>query len=643
MKTMATTRQWITAAAFLALLGLTLFIYWPGLNGPLILDDIANLNRLDHMGPITDLSDFFRFILSSSTVYPSRPLSFASFLINDIDWPLYVPAHKYTGLLIHLINGVLVFWLAMLLCRGTNRDSRETACIALTATALWLLAPLQVSTVLYVIQRMTSLSALFVLCGVISYCYGRLRLNARPVAAYMQMTIGVALFGALGVLSKENAVLLPLYILAVEHALLRMQVPVHDILTRRWFHAWQWIVLVAPVLLLFTYLIARGELDGYRSRPFTAFERIASQPRILLDYLQDLLIPMRQGMGVTHDDYLLSTGLLSPPTTIIAIAVLVAALVIVFWLLRKGATLLGFAALWFLAGHLLESSFIALEPYFEHRNYLPAFGPFFALSYFIWTNRLRIARYLKVGLVIYLIAFIVITKQNVDIWSSKILMGEIWARDHPHSVRAQQIRADVWSRTGHGTEAHETLRTIAAAQPNAMAAQLQHLLSGCRADPDNVDEYLEQAISRIPDTHFDHAVIPTLIKLKDSHQRRCPELSTDELLALIDAVLDQDTVDTRSKTVADLLYIRATVFAREGELQNAVAHLHAAFNKRPSHDIGLVSVQYLYNLGAYNEALKALNDVESIDLPRWHPDNFRTKEIEQWHNKIHEKLETNTQ
>lgn len=637
---MRKTDQVIGIAAFAVILIMTLVLYWPGLQGPLILDDISNLNRLEHIGPINDRSDFFRFVFSGSTSYPLRPLSFASFLINDIDWPLYVPSHKYTGLLVHLINGCLVLWLALLLCRLTNRYSRETVYIASSAAALWLLAPLQVSTVLYVIQRMTSLSAMFVLCGLIAYCYGRPRLNDRPWSAFLVMTAGVAVFGFLGFLSKENALLLTLYILVIEHTLLKEHSSIRAPAVRRTFIAWQWIVLVAPVALAFARLIGRGALNGYEYRPFTAFERVASQPRILFDYLQNLLIPIRQGMGVTHDDYVLSTGLLTPPTTIIAIAALLAAVAAALWLTRKGMTLFGFAVLWFVAGHVLESSFLALEPYFEHRNYLPAFGPLFALSYFVWTTRLRLAGYLKVGLVIYLACFVIVTKQNVDIWTSKVLMGEIWAGDHPLSVRAQQIRADVWSRTGHREEAREIIQAIARAQPNAMGSQVQNLLAACRADPGDIERHFDKVVSRIPDAHFDHAVLPSLIKLKDEHRKRCPDLEADRLLRLIDTILAQPSVDIRSKTVGDLLYVRATVLAQKGELQNAVSHLYAAFNKRPSYGIGMTSVLFLYNLGAYQEALKALEDVQSINLPPWHPDNFRSKEIERWRDKIQKKLES---
>jgi len=637
---MTKTQQWFTGAALYLILGITLVIYWPGLKGPLVLDDISNLGRLQQIGPVHGLDTFLQFIFSSSSTYPSRPLSLATFLINDLNWPLYVPAHKYTNVLIHLLNGALVFWLAWLLCNLCRYPSRTTAFISLTTTALWLLAPLQVSAVLYVIQRMTELSALFVLCGLVAYCYGRRRLNEQPVSAFVQMTLGIGVFGALGFLCKENALLLGLYALVLEYTLLKTYLPIHARNVRLYFAGWKWVVLAAPVSLAFTLIIlVRHAFTNYEYRPFTAFERVVSQPRILFDYLQGLLIPIRHGMGVAHDDFILSTGWFSPPTTIICVVALLAAALLALYLSRRSASLFGFAVLWFLAGHLMESSFIPLEPYFEHRNYLPAFGIFFCLSYFVWTTRLDIARYLKIGLALYLVAFALVTAQNVDVWTSKAAIGETWASDHPDSVRAQQMRADAWSRAGKGHKALEILGNIAKLRPGAMGPQVQYLLAGCRAEPNRIDGYLRQVEGRIPEAQFDHAVIPTLITLKDSYKEKCPELTADDILGLVDIILKQDSVSIRGGAVSDLLYVKATLLASEDKLQDAVSHLYAAFKKHPSYDLGLASVEYLYNLGQYREALKALDDVEAIHVKPWSSDDFRDRETERWRHKIQAKLD----
>jgi len=630
---MPKSQQWMFSGVLFVLLAAGLLIYWPGLAGPLLLDDFPNLRTLERVGPVEGWSGFWQFVLSQSSVYPSRPLSFASFLLNDNGWPLHIEGHKYTNVLIHLLNGALVFWLALLLCRLSRLPERQASLIALSSAALWLLAPLQVSTVLYVIQRMTSLSALFVLAGLVVYCQGRLRLNERPAAAFVLMTTGVVVFGTLGFLAKENAVLLPLFALVMERSLVTPNTPVERPAIRRCFRAWRWLCLVAPLLLALGAILWRGVLGGYVTRPFTAFERIASQPRILFDYLQNLLIPMRQGTGLAHDDYLLSTGLLTPPTTLLAIAALAALIVAALYLSRRGASLFAFALLWFASGHLMESSILALEPYFEHRNYLPGFGLYFALSCWVWTTRLSIHRYLKLGLVLYLACFVFITKQNVDIWSSKVEIGENWALEHPTSVRAQQIRADVWSRVDLA-KAHSILARIADKRPDSMAARLQYLLSACRAEPGHIDRYLEKTTSRLRDAHFDHAAIPTLLTLNEERTTKCPSLTSDKLLDLVDSVLNHDSVVIRSKAVADLLYGKARILAEEGEIQAAASHLYAAFNRRPSYALGITSVEFLFNVGAYEEALKALEQTQAIELPPFSPNHFRHDELEQWHARI---------
>ncbi|MGA8262194.1 MAG: hypothetical protein WB783_18470 [Arenicellales bacterium] len=636
---MTKTPQWASGALLYLLLGVTLLVYWPGLHGPLVLDDISNLGRLKDIGDIDGLPRFLQFIFSGSHEYPSRPLSLASFLINDRGWPLYVPAQKYTNVLIHLLNGTLVFWLAWLLCSIPKASSRARAAVSLTTAALWLLAPLLVSTVLYLIQRMTELSATFVLAGLIVYCYGRRRLNERPVLAISGMTAGVGLASLLGFLCKENAVLLGLYALAMEHTLLKPHLPVRDTGWRLFFTVWKWVVLVLPVVLAFAAIIfIRGAVANYRYRPFTLFERTASQPRILFDYLQGLLLPVRHGMGIAHDDFLLSTGWLSPPTTIIAVIALLGAVAAAIYFSRKGFSLFGFAVLWFVAGHLMESSFVPLEPYFEHRNYLPAFGLYFALSYFIWTTRISGHRYLKVGLALYLATFVVVTLQNVDVWTSKAEMAEVWGSDHPHSVRAQQIRADVWSRAGHREKAFEILANIADARRNTMGPQVEYLLAGCRAQPDNVGTYLRQTESRISSADYDFAVVPTLITLKDTSAQECPKLSPDDLLGLIDKILRQKSVSIRRPAISDLLYVRATVLAGKGEYQNAVSNLYVAFKTRPSYQLGLASAKFLYNLKQYREALKVIEDVEAIHLKPWDSDNFRRGELKRWTERIQTKL-----
>ena len=73
-----------------------------------------------------------------------------------------------------------------------------------------LLHPMQLTSVLYAVQRMTSLSALFVFLGLIGYVYGRRQVQRGEPRGFVLMTVGIGAGSILGVLNKENAALLPL-------------------------------------------------------------------------------------------------------------------------------------------------------------------------------------------------------------------------------------------------------------------------------------------------------------------------------------------------------------------------------------------------------------------------------------------------
>ena len=95
-----------------------------------------------------------------------------------------------------------------------------------------------------------------------------------------------------------------------------------------------------------------------------------------------IVAPDGRWFTLYHDDITLSRGLLEPWTTLPA-ALGIAGLIAAAWLARRRAPVAGFGIAFFLGGHLLESTVLPLELAFEHRNYLPAFGPLLALCYYL--------------------------------------------------------------------------------------------------------------------------------------------------------------------------------------------------------------------------------------------------------------------
>jgi tetratricopeptide (TPR) repeat protein len=111
-------------------------------------------------------------------------------------------------------------------------------------------------------------------------------------------------------------------------------------------------------------------LFNYDSRYFTLWERLLTQPRVLLFYLSQLLYPVPFRLSIEHD-ITLSTSALDPWSTL-------PSLLAVFLLIALAAKkykswpYLSFGVLFFFLNHLIESSIIPLELVFEHRNYIPS-------------------------------------------------------------------------------------------------------------------------------------------------------------------------------------------------------------------------------------------------------------------------------
>ncbi len=143
------------------LIALVLIIYWPGINGPFLLDDFSNLNSLGNGGGVNSWNNFISFVFGNVSGPTGRPVSMLSFLIDAQDWPPHIASFKYTNILIHLLAGLTLCWVLSLLFAYLELSRQYSGYLALLVSALWLLHPLNSSTTLYVVQRMTQLMTLW--------------------------------------------------------------------------------------------------------------------------------------------------------------------------------------------------------------------------------------------------------------------------------------------------------------------------------------------------------------------------------------------------------------------------------------------------------------------------------------------------
>ena len=434
------------------ILAITVACYLPGLTGHFIFDDGVNIRinpflKIDSL----DFSTLWQASSSGGSSPLSRPLSMASFAVNYYVAGMDAYYFKLVNLGIHLLNGVLVFALARLLLglhlriRGAA-DDNAASWVAIAVAALWLLHPFNLTGVLYVVQRMTSLAALFTLAGLALYLHGRKSLLDGNRSGFFAIGAAIFVFTPLAALCKENGVLLPLLILVTEATLLRWSAPDHE--SRRILAAIVGLSVAVPLLFGLFYVLKNPDLilGGYAWRDFSLTERLMTEARVLWFYLNMIVLPGMGEMGLHHDDILISRSLFSPWTTLPAIAGLLLLAAGAF-ALRNRQPLLAFGIAFFFVGHAMESTIIPLELAFEHRNYLPMFGILLPLAYYALNSRLHVSsvRVRRIAFLLLVILFAGLTASRAHQWGDTLQMRTLEVERHPRSVRAHTDLAALYN------------------------------------------------------------------------------------------------------------------------------------------------------------------------------------------------------
>jgi hypothetical protein len=430
------------------LLAAAILVYYPGLKSGFLFDDYPNIVHnqelhLQHLDP----EKLRRAALSLNSGPLKRPLSALSFALNFYVTGLDPYFFKLVNLAIHLVNGVLVFWLTYLLLSAYRRQSsalsiQRARWLSLAVCAAWLLHPMNVTGVLYIVQRMASLSALFVFAGLALFMLGRLR-QLEGKNGWPAIFSGLLVMGPLATLSKENGALLPFLMLIAEVTLLSFE-PARN---RRQLTVFFFVVAILPALVIGGYLLT--QLDWLRStyivRNFTLEERLLTEPRVAWFYLSMSLLPNLSRLGFYHDDIPLSHSLWEPSGTVWAIGGLIALLAIAL-ASRRRAPLLAFGLLFFLVAHSMESSVFSLEIAHEHRNYLPLYGILLPTLYYLTvplgtrTNR----RLRSSGAVLAILALVFATTVRTSHWADPLDHALIQVNNHPASPRSQYWAGQIY-------------------------------------------------------------------------------------------------------------------------------------------------------------------------------------------------------
>lgn len=472
----------------------------------------------------------------------NRPVGLYSFAIDRAIFGDALWGYHATNLAIHAGAALVLFGLV----RRTLRHPRVAEefrhhgdGLALAATLIWLVHPLQTQSVTYLYQRFESLMGLFFLLTL--YLFARAAESPRPRNLVFYAASIVACL--LGMGTKEVMIAAPLLVVWYDRVFLSDSC---RSLARR--HGAYYLALYGILAALASFvLVNRG---GYAKAGVLVFEDITpwhyalSQSEVVLHYLRLSFWPSGQRI-----DYAWPVAQ-SPIDVLPQLTVMLLLLAGTAWLIvRRPAW--GFLAASFFLILAPTSSFLPIRDLaYEHRMYLPLASVSIAvvlLGFHLvhrWRRRATrqpgeagIAWSFSLSLGLVLVALTTVTIARNRVYRSDIALWRDTATKAPHNQRAVFNLACALDDAGEIDEAIAWYRRALELDPERAGARLNLAKAVATRDPKEAVAQYERVLELQPDDSDVHcsyaALLAGLGRTREAiaHCRRALELDPDDPVA----------------------------------------------------------------------------------------------------------------
>ncbi len=456
----------------LLIAGITLAAYSNTFQSPFVFDDYP---RIVENHQIRNLDNFLKF----GIITTHRPLVDFTFALNYHFHGLEVWGYHLVNALIHILNGWLVYFITLQIVGvlyaplptshfplSTLLSSPQRA-MALATALFFTLHPLQTQAVTYIVQRYTSLAALFYLAAILLYILGRqaqiggARSDKSRRSLWLKAGTCFALTllcSVLAFLSKQHTASLPGAIMLVEYILF-------DRTWAGWKRKLAWLVPAVALFVLavlynvgfFTKSTGAGLLEDVsalmqETGDISRLTYLYTQFRVITLYLLMLVAPVFQSLDHMYP-FVNSFWSGWTPLSLALLLTMAAG----GMLARKNYPLISLGIGWLFITLSVESSIIPIrDAMFEHRMYLPMVGAawlLLALLIRVWPGALGRRVAIAAGLVILLglggmtYARNLVWQDERDLWKDAV------ARN-PTNHRAHTSIGVASERLGEGQKAH---------------------------------------------------------------------------------------------------------------------------------------------------------------------------------------------
>ncbi len=404
---------------------------------PFIFDDGSNIvhNRGVHLSSLK-IADGDLIRLKSSIAKNGRTISQISYALNYYFGKLDTWGYHLVNLIIHILCALAIFKFTLLTLTLPSMKDRYGSWareIAAACAIIFVIHPVNTQAVTYIVQRATSLAALFSVLCLICYAKGRLKSGANSWWYYL--TAFICFCAAFS--SKQNTIVTPILVFLYEFYFFREL----DLnwLKKKWPYLTGIIFAIALIFLVYTKFepIAWFQ-SNYDRRPFTLFERVSTEWRVIIYYCTLLFLPLPSRLNLDYD-FPLSVSLFNPPATAASLLIIIGLIYVAIYIAKK-EPLISFFILWFFINLVVESTIVALDLVYDHRLYLPGIGIFiiviWGLERAIHHSAPRLRLPLKIGvLAILVINLSMMTYERNKAWQSVISILEDVVKKSPGNAR----------------------------------------------------------------------------------------------------------------------------------------------------------------------------------------------------------------